>query len=39
MQLTKLEKIGIVSSILVAVGEDALAKHIDLQRLEEEFDR
>lgn len=37
MQLTKLEKIGIVSSILVAIGEDVLAQHINLQRLEEEF--
>lgn len=37
MQLTKLEKIGIVSSILIAVGEDVLAKHVDLQLLEEEF--
>ncbi|MEZ2369976.1 hypothetical protein [Bacillus sp. RCC_6_1] len=35
MQLTKLEKIGIVSSILIAVGEDVLAKHVDLQLLEE----
>lgn len=37
MQLTKLEKISVVTSILVAIGEDVFAKHVDIQRLEEEF--
>ncbi|ABY44766.1 hypothetical protein [Bacillus mycoides] len=37
MQLTKLEKISVVTSILVAIGEDVFAKHVDMQRLEEEF--
>ncbi|MED3542350.1 hypothetical protein P4V63_01815 [Bacillus toyonensis] len=37
MQLTKLEKISVVTSIFVAIGEDVLAKHVDIQRLEEEF--
>ncbi|MED0970063.1 hypothetical protein [Bacillus paramycoides] len=37
MQLTKLEKISVVTSILVAIGEGVFAKHVDIERLEEEF--
>lgn len=37
MQLTKLEKISVVTSILVVIGEDVFAKRVDMQRLEEEF--